>query len=102
MALIKLENQNFDELLKDKIVLVDFYASWCGPCKMISPILEEMSSEVDFDIIKVDSDKHGEIARNYGVMSIPTLIVFKNKEVVNKHIGFATKDAIINLVNSSR
>lgn len=100
MSLIVLENENFDEVLSGKKVLVDFYASWCGPCKMIAPILEQMQSEVDFDIVKIDVDKHTDIAQKYGVMSIPTLVAFDNGKEYNKHIGFATKDVLIDLMEN--
>ena len=76
--MIKLSNENFDELIKGKTILVDFYADWCGPCRMLAPVLEEASTKFDTEIIKVNVDEHEEIAKKYGVMSIPTLIVFEN------------------------
>ena len=95
MSLIKLDKENFNELIKNK-VLVDFYADWCGPCKMIAPILDEISN--DFDIIKVNVDKHPSIAQQYKVMSIPTLIVFNEGEVVTTKVGFLPKEEIIKLM----
>ena len=79
-----LGNENFDELIKNGLVLVDFYADWCGPCKMLSPILEQ----VDFmDVIKINVDEHQDLAIKYGVMSIPTMIFFKDGEEIKKEIG---------------
>lgn len=90
-----LKDENFIEEIKKDVVLVDFYADWCGPCKMLANVLEE----VDFvDILKVNTDQFPEIAKEYGVMSIPTLIVFKNGEVVNQSIGFKDIDGIKELI----
>ena len=80
-----LNDENFDDLIKSGIYLVDFYADWCGPCKMLAPILEQM----DFvDVIKINVDEHQELAIKYGVMSIPTIIFFKDGQEVRKEIGF--------------
>ena len=80
----------FDEIIKGK-VLVDFYADWCGPCKMLAPILEEINF---IDVLKVNVDDFPDIATKFGVMSIPTLIKFENNEEVKKVIGFKTKDEL--------
>jgi len=102
MSLIHFENQSFDELKKNGVVLVDFYAEWCGPCKMISPILDEIAEERnEFKIIKVNVDNANDLAIKYGVMSIPTMIVFKNGEEVDKTIGFLPKEDIINLIEKN-
>ena len=93
MALINYNNEDFKEITKNK-VLVDFYATWCGPCKMLSPVLEDLSNEVDIDIIKIDVDKHNELAREYGVMSIPTLILFNNNIELKRTLGFMDKEKI--------
>lgn len=91
----ELENNNFNEEIKDGLVLVDFYAVWCGPCKMMHPVIDELAnSNPALKIIKVNVDNHNEIARNYGVMSIPTLILFKNGEIINKNVGFTPKDVL--------
>jgi len=101
MSLIHFNNENFDELISNGKVLVDFYANWCGPCKMISPILEEIASERDdVTIVKVDVDNNSDLATKYGVMSIPTMILFNNGVEVNKHIGFLPKDEIVNLIEN--
>lgn len=85
----ELETENFDEEIKDKLVLVDFYAVWCGPCKMMHPILEQVKDIYpDLKIIKVNVDEHEDLTRQYGVMSIPTLLLFKDSSVVEKNVGF--------------
>ena len=93
MSLIHYEN-DFDSLISNKAV-VDFYAQWCGPCKMFGPIFEEVSSEYDFNFVKVDVDKSSDIARKYGVMSIPTIILFENGVEKKKFTGFMSKDDFI-------
>lgn len=89
-----LENkEQFNELIKDK-VLVDFYAEWCGPCKMLAPNLEKL----DYNILKVDVDKFQDLAISYGVMSVPTLILFKNGKEINKSIGYLDIDELKEMV----
>ena len=83
--MINYNGENFNELTKER-VLVDFYANWCGPCKMLSPVLEKVSS--DIKVIKVDIDKYNDLAREYGVMSIPCLILFENNKELKRNIGF--------------
>ena len=92
----------FDSIKDNGVVLVDFYADWCGPCKMISPILEELAKEYDgkATIVKVNVDEHGDIAGRYGVMSIPNLVLFKNGEVVKQVVGFQPKNQLEALLNS--
>lgn len=92
MSLIHYEN-DFDNLIKERAV-VDFYATWCGPCKMFGPIFEELSEESDINFVKLDVDKNDGIARKYGVMTIPTVILFENGEEVKKHIGFMSKEEL--------
>ena len=92
--MIHLENENFDELIKDKVV-VDFFATWCGPCKMLGPVFEELSTEInDIKFIKVDIDEHEDLCRKYKVMSVPTLIVFDNGKEIKRNIGFIPKDKL--------
>lgn len=86
--------EEFDEIIKGR-VLVDFYADWCGPCKRLMPILEEIDS---IDILKVNVDMFGDISRSYGVMSIPTLILFDGGKEIEKSIGFKTKDEILDMI----
>ena len=92
-----IENNFKDVVLDSKtLVLVDFYATWCGPCQMLSPVLEEISVEnSDFEIVKVDVDKNHELAKNYKIMAVPTMIIFKNGEVVDKIEGLVSKEVII-------
>ncbi len=96
--MIELNNENFDELINDELVLVDFFATWCGPCRMLSPIIEEVANEENVKVIKVDVDKHEDIAKRFGIMSIPTVIVFKNGEEVNKNIGLVSKEEILSWI----
>ena len=97
MALIHLEDENLEDLINDnKILIVYFFATWCGPCKMLSPVLEEISKEVT--VVKIDVDKHEQLARDYGIMSVPTLIFFKDKNEVDKHIGFIPIEKIKQII----
>lgn len=92
--MIKHIENNFKDVVLDSktLVLVDFYATWCGPCKMFSPVFEDVEKEHDFNFIKVDVDKYSEIARKYGVMSIPTVILFKDGMEVKRYTGFMARD----------
>lgn len=101
MAVNKVNNETFAKLVLNngKTVLVDFYADWCGPCKMLSPIVDQIAAEnSDFDVYKLNVDEAPEIAAKYGVMSIPTLIVFKNGQAVGKTIGVQSKQTILNML----
>jgi len=91
----------FKNAVKSGVTLVDFYADWCGPCKMIAPVLEQLSTEFEgkAHIIKLDVDASPDIAQSFGVMSIPTLIVFKDGEVVGKVVGFQQKAQLADLIN---
>jgi thioredoxin 1 len=102
MAIVNVTDQSFrSEVEGQGTVLVDFWAPWCGPCKMIAPVLEELDKEIGdrVKIAKVNVDDNPESASRFGVMSIPTLIVFKNGEPVDKIIGFQPKDALKSVVS---
>ena len=87
MAILQANDSNFDELVlqSDKPVLVDFFATWCGPCKMLSPILEDMSKSSDYTIVKVDIDENPYLVREWEVASVPTLFIVKNGEKKGKN-----------------
>ena len=102
MAAINVTVDNFEvEVLKEKKpVLVDFWAAWCGPCKMISPIVEELAEELtDVKVCKVNVDEQGELAQQYKVMTIPTLLVIEDGKVVNTSIGFKPKADILKMLS---
>ena len=96
-----LTKDNFDSFVKsDKTVIVDFYADWCGPCKMLSPILEEISEEYgDKALVGViNVDEQMELAVRFGIQSIPTLYIYKNGELATKQVGYCTKEKLISLL----
>ena len=100
MSILKLTDDNFENevLNSDKPCIVDFYADWCGPCKMMSPIIEEIAEELGekAKVGKVNSDENMELAQNYGIMSIPTIMVIKNGEVTKTFVGVTSKEEILN------
>lgn len=102
MSELKITKENFEEVVKksEKPVLIDFWATWCGPCRMIAPVISQIAEEYKEELVvgKVNVDEEGELAVNFGVMSIPTLLVFKNGEVVNKAIGFMSKEEVLELI----
>lgn len=101
MNVIKVNDSNFEqEVLKSNIpVLVDFYADWCGPCKMLSPTVDEIASENDdVKVVKVNVDESQNTAIKYQVMSIPTLVVIKNGNEVNRSVGVVDKEDILNMI----
>ena len=100
--IIHVDNLNeFNEKIASDRVLVDFFATWCGPCKMLSPILEEVDARGEAGnllIIKVDVDEAGEIAAKYGIQSIPTLILFENGKAVKSQLGYMPKPQLLNFL----
>lgn len=105
MSVLTITSANFENevLNSDKIVLVDFWAAWCNPCKMMAPILEEVANEVgeSYKICKLNIDEEPQLASQYRIMTIPTLAVFKNKELVKKLVGVHQKNDVIELLKNS-
>ena len=97
-------NDNFAELLEsEKLVIVDFWATWCGPCRMLSPILDEVEEEMSeqIQVVKVNVDDADEIAAQYRIMSIPTLLFVKNGEIVDKTVGAMPKPALLEKIKAN-
>ena len=92
-----LSGQSLDEVLTDDLTIIDYFANWCGPCKLMGEVLENLEG---IKIIKIDVDTHEEIAREHGIMSIPTVEIYKNKEMIHKFIGFKTKDKIEEILSN--
>lgn len=104
MAVIKVTNDNFETavLQTSKPVLIDFYATWCGPCRMVSPLVDEIAEEnSDYQICKVDVDEAPELAQKFGVMSIPTLVVLKGGKVVAQNVGALPKRSILDMLKQA-
>ncbi len=101
MSVITLTSSNFEEevIRSEKKVLIDFWAAWCGPCRMMSPVVDEVADETDsVKVCKVNVDDEPEIAMKYGIMSIPTLLVVENGEVTGKSVGAVPKEEVLALI----
>lgn len=101
MAIVNATDQTFQNETSSGLVLADFWAPWCGPCKMIAPVLEDIDAEMGdkVKIVKIDVDENQETAAKYGVMSIPTLVIMKDGEIVDKVVGFQPKEALVERLN---
>ncbi|WP_405319931.1 thioredoxin [Frisingicoccus sp.] len=100
MSIIEITQENFQKevIESDRPVLVDFFATWCGPCKMVSPIVDQIAAErPDIKVCKLDVDKNMDLARQFQVMSVPTLVAMKDGQIINKTVGAMPKSAIIKM-----
>lgn len=99
MSVLKLNEENFEEevLKSEKVVLVDFYADWCGPCKMMSPVIDNIAEELgdSVKVGKVNTDENMDLAEEYGIMSIPTIMIFKDGQVVKEFNGVTSKSELL-------
>lgn len=101
MEILKVNSENFEEevLNSKNTVLVDFYADWCGPCKMLSPVIDQIAEEnQDIKVVKVNVDNAQDLAMKYQVMSIPTLVVIKEGKEINRSVGLRDKAEIVNMI----
>jgi thioredoxin 1 len=98
--MIKLTNSNFDGFISEGVSVVQFSAEWCSPCRALSPIMEEVSNEYDsVKFGKIDVDESSDIASKFGIRSIPTVLIFKDSEIVDKHLGMGQKSSIKSLID---
>lgn len=103
MAVIHGNENEFENLIASGVTLVDFFATWCGPCKMLSPVLEELASLRDsVSIVKIDIDQNQALAQKYGVMSVPTLMLFENGKLIDKKVGFIPKPQLETWINDHK
>ncbi|KQU20870.1 thioredoxin [Peribacillus butanolivorans] len=100
MSIMHVTDQNFASEIKEGLVLVDFWAPWCGPCKMIAPVLNDIDVEMgdQVKIVKLNVDENADTTRKYGVMGIPALILFKDGEIVDQVVGYQPKEALTELI----
>ena len=96
--MIKYLEKDFDKEIKDKKILVDFYADWCGPCKMLNEVFQEVEDKIEIDILKVNVDNFPEIAEKYNVFSIPTLYIFDKSNILKSHTGFLNPSELLEFI----
>lgn len=102
MAVLHLNQEGFDQLMaSNQTVLVDFWATWCGPCKMLAPVIEDLAARYDgkITVAKVDVDAESDLAMRFGIMSIPTVILFQNGEEVERKVGLLPKESYVELMD---
>ena len=101
--MIHIENsKQFEEIVSEGVTLVDFYATWCGPCRMLSPIIEEIDNEYEgrIKVAKLDVDECNDVANRFGINAIPSILIFKDSELKKTNVGFIPKDDIVELIDN--
>lgn len=101
MIIVKKATDDFEKLISSGLVVVDIFAPWCGPCKMLSPNIEHVVKELNVDLVKVNSDDNMGIATKFKVMSVPTLLIFKNGKLIDTKIGYMEKDELKKWIESN-
>lgn len=97
--MIKYLEKDFENEIKNKKILVDFYANWCGPCKMMAEVFEEIKDKINIDILKIDVDKFPEIASKYNIFSIPTIYILDNSNIIKSHTGYLNSKELLEFIN---
>jgi thioredoxin len=101
MEIIHGNENNFNDIVQGELVLVDFFATWCGPCRMLGPVLEELAEErSNITVAKIDVDESASLAKNYGIMSVPTLLLFKDGKLIDQRSGFMPKEELTRWIES--
>ena len=102
MEIIHGNENNFNDIVQGELVLVDFFATWCGPCRMLGPVLEELAEErSNITVAKIDVDESASLAKNYGIMSVPTLLLFKDGKLIDQRSGFMRKEELTRWIESN-